>query len=67
MENPIEEIKYQYEILSRWIRERRLSLFGINRSFYCQSEIEGNRKCIDQCDHCQEYYKPLENNINKNI
>lgn len=27
---------------------------------YCQSEIECNPKCETQCDHCAEYYKPLE-------
>lgn len=31
---------------------------------YCQSEIEGDRKCYDQCDHCKEYYKPLEDENN---
>ncbi len=28
---------------------------------YCQSEIEDNGKCKIQCEHCEEYYKPLEN------
>lgn len=28
---------------------------------YCQSEIEDNGKCKIQCEHCKEYYKPLEN------
>ena len=28
---------------------------------YCQSEIEDNGKCRIQCNHCKEYYKPLEN------
>ena len=36
------------------------ALFSVSRLFYCQSEIEGNRKCKHQCDHCKEYYKPLE-------
>lgn len=27
---------------------------------YCQSEIESNGKCEQQCDHCKEYYEPLE-------
>lgn len=31
---------------------------------YCQSEIEGDIKCYDQCDHCKEYYKPLEDETN---
>lgn len=29
-------------------------------SFYCQSNIEDNGRCEIQCDHCKEYYKPLE-------
>jgi len=31
-------------------------------TFYCQSEIEGGKKCETQCEHCKEYYKPLSNN-----
>ena len=29
-------------------------------SFYCQRDIEGESKCDTQCDHCKEYYSPLE-------
>lgn len=28
---------------------------------YCQSQIEDNGKCKEQCGHCKEYYAPLEN------
>lgn len=28
--------------------------------FYCQRKIEGHRICKVQCDHCSEYYRPLE-------
>ena len=28
---------------------------------YCQSQIEDNGKCETQCEHCKEYYAPLEN------
>ncbi len=28
---------------------------------YCQSQIEDNGKCEIQCEHCKEYYAPLEN------
>lgn len=56
----IEEVNYRFEMLSRWMREQKLRLFGISRAFYCQSEIEGDRKCTNQCEHCKEYYKPLE-------
>ena len=31
-------------------------------TFYCPSEIEGDFLCDNQCDHCKEYYAPLENN-----
>lgn len=55
-----EEIQYQFEMLYRWIREQKLCLFGVNRIFYCQSDIEDKRKCKNQCEHCKEYYKPLE-------
>ena len=60
MKNLIEEMQYQFEILTRWMREQKLRLFGVSRAFYCQSEIEGNRKCKNQCEHCNEHYKPLE-------
>lgn len=36
-----------------------------NRSYYCQSDIEGNRKCENQCKHCKEYYKPLEDQADR--
>lgn len=26
----------------------------------CQLEIEGGSQCVDRCDHCKEYYKPLD-------
>ena len=29
-------------------------------AFYCQSHIEGQTICSEQCDHCKEYYAPLE-------
>lgn len=36
------------------------SVVKAKRTFYCQREIEGESKCAEQCDHCKEYYKPLE-------
>lgn len=27
---------------------------------YCQSEIEGGKRCETQCDHCKAYYAPME-------
>ena len=35
-------------------------LYGVGSSFYCQRDIEGQSICDNQCDHCKEYYKPLE-------
>ncbi len=29
--------------------------------FYCQMNIEGDVICQNQCNHCAEYYKPVEN------
>jgi hypothetical protein len=37
-----------------------LPIPDVSKSFYCQRQIEGNRKCKKQCDHCKDYYKPLE-------
>jgi hypothetical protein len=37
-----------------------LPIPDVSKSFYCQRQIEGNRKCKKQCEHCKEYYKPLE-------
>ena len=35
-----------------------------NKQFmYCQSQIEGRKMCKTQCDHCKEYYKPLDKQI----
>jgi hypothetical protein len=35
---------------------------NLDKSFrYCQSQIEDNGKCKEQCEHCKEYYAPLEN------
>ena len=28
--------------------------------FYCQSHFEFKPICEEQCDHCKEYYKPIE-------
>jgi len=56
----LEEIQYQFKILTRWMREKKLRLFGVSRAFYCQYEIEMEDKCNEQCEHCKEYYRPLE-------
>jgi hypothetical protein len=28
--------------------------------YYCQLQIEQDKWCKNQCDHCKTYYKPLE-------
>jgi len=38
----------------------QLRLHSVSKSFYCQSDIEMDGICDKQCDHCKEYYKPLE-------
>jgi len=60
MKEILSEIKFQMETLTRYLRELKLKLLGINRSFNCQSDIEFERKCKNQCEHCKEYYKFLE-------
>ena len=45
---------------SAWRTFKNLQKKEVN--FYCQSEIEGNFLCDEQCVHCEEYYKPLEKN-----
>jgi hypothetical protein len=41
-------------------QSEQLRLHNVVKSFYCQSNIEDGGKCDSQCDHCKEYYKPLE-------
>ena len=38
---------------------RVMAKLGINFK-YCQRQIEGKSKCKTKCEHCKEYYKPLE-------
>ena len=40
-------------------RKKLLTLLNSNDTFYCQREIEGERECDSQCEHCKQYYKPL--------
>lgn len=44
------------EIAKEMIRE--MKDFGFR---YCQSEIEDKARCKKQCNHCAEYYAPLDN------
>ena len=54
------EIKFQIYLFKSWLREFFFKLKGIDRNFYCQSHIELEDKCKYQCEHCEEYYKPLD-------
>lgn len=51
-----------------WTKTYKLSL-GVAKfnRFRCQSHIEWNGRCSNQCDHCKEYYKPLTNGNQRNI
>jgi hypothetical protein len=33
---------------------------------YCQREIEMETKCDGQCDHCKNYYSPIETKNREN-
>jgi nuclear transport factor 2 (NTF2) superfamily protein len=61
----LEELQYRLFVFHRWIRELKFRILKVDRSFYCQAEIEGRHQCKYQCDHCREYYKPLEDNWKK--
>ena len=37
-----------------------LRLYGVGSAFYCKRDIEEESICDSQCDHCTEYYKPLD-------
>ena len=48
-----------------WIKHKvdsfvELFLSDDGNKFYCQRKIEGHHICKVQCDHCSEYYRPLE-------
>lgn len=63
----IKEILYYLWVLTNWVHTKYLRIFrGYKMDFYCQSQIEGDGWCKTQCDHCKEYYKPLEDE-NKRI
>lgn len=46
----------------KWLESEVLALrlCGVGSAFYCQADIEGQIICDKQCEHCTEYYKPLE-------
>ena len=50
-------------VVLHWLNEIQKEVINNTHScetFYCQSHIEDGGKCDSQCDHCKEYYKPLE-------
>ncbi len=42
------------------MRKEAINYTHCCETFYCQSHIEDNGRCNTQCEHCKEYYKPLE-------
>jgi hypothetical protein len=59
MENESGEFDEVY--LTRVVAQRYCEIVGniYESDFYCQREEECKPKCLTQCDHCKEYYKPL--------
>jgi|CoawatStandDraft_6_1074263.scaffolds.fasta_scaffold02234_20 hypothetical protein len=58
-----------YDIVTDLLREditkdvaidKLVTLFTVGSEFYCQRDIEGESICDEQCNHCIEYYGPLE-------
>ena len=35
----------------------------VKSKLHCQRQEEGKTKCFLQCEHCKEYYKPLDMKI----
>lgn len=42
-------------------------LLKSNNFSYCQPQIEGGKYCSQQCEHCKEYYAPLEEKVDNLI
>lgn len=42
------------------IHDSELQLGDINIPFDCQEYYEYNTLCDKQCQHCKEYYKPID-------
>lgn len=57
-------MSFYIEMFRRWLREKLLSFLEVDRGFECQREYEMETKCFNQCEHCSEYYKPLEDTNN---
>ena len=53
------KVRVRYYSIKRRLKTI-LKLCAVGRTFYCQRDIEGELICYNQCDHCKEYYKPLE-------
>lgn len=54
--------KHNYEqSLAMWQkREKTLKEYEVILPTYCQSEIEGGKACVFECDHCLSYYLPIK-------
>lgn len=55
--NPQNQYWQEY---SNWLYELWLRLTGVDRTFRCQAYYEESPKCDQQCEHCKQYYAPLE-------
>lgn len=44
------------------IYDTELQMGDINIPFYCQTQIEHNVLCDQQCEHCKEYYSEVSSN-----
>lgn len=47
-------------VLINWLKKIVLKYNRKEKYYYCQNQIEGGKFCKTQCDHCNEYYQPLE-------
>ena len=63
LKRTIHLIKTPQVIIAKKIKLfKKLKYFPQKETFkYCQSQIEGRKKCKTQCNHCKQYYKTLEN------
>lgn len=56
---------HTFNLTSEFVIAKKIKLFEKVKYFpqktfkYCQSQIEGRKKCDNQCNHCKEYYKTL--------
>ena len=52
--------QYSDEIIRLYEEDLTRRGVELGIGFYCQRNIEGELDCDNQCEHCKEYYAPLE-------